>query len=127
MLNLTLFWSFSLISLFVYIMNKAGYIFPNLIQWYLNDLLVVPIVATLSKWFMRLVLQQSDFILMLWQVVFIVVAFSVIFEMVIPFWMERYTSDPVDVITYTIGGLFYWKVMNKCPAPKLLSQYPYWL
>ncbi len=113
MFNAKLFWTFSLVSLLVFFMNKAGYIFPDLIQFYLNDLLIVPMVATLARWFMRWVLQKSDLTLVLWQVIFIVAAFSIVFEMVLPFWMKRYTSDPVDIGMYAIGGLFYWKVMNK--------------
>ena len=111
-----LFWPFSLVALFVYSMNKVGYVFPDLIQFYLNDLLVVPIVATLGMWLMRWVLQQRDLVLVQWQVIFIVVAFSVVFEMVLPFLMKRYTGDPIDVLMYFIGGLFYWKIMNKYPA-----------
>ena len=113
MFNSKLFWSFSLVALFVYSMNKTGYVFPDLIQFYLNDLLVVPIVATLGLWLMRAVLQQRDLILVPWQVIFIVAAFSIIFEMILPFLMKRYTGDPIDVAMYTIGGLFYWKMLNK--------------
>lgn len=113
MFNSKLFWSFSLVGLFVYSMNKAGYVFPDPIQFYLNDLLVIPIVATLGMWLMRAVLQQRDLILVRWQVIFTVAAFSIVFEMILPFLMKRYTADPIDVLIYLIGGLFYWKMMNK--------------
>jgi len=104
---------FFVICLFLYLMNKIGYVFPDLIQFYLSDLLAVPVVATLGMWFMRSILHQKNLILLRWQVVFIVLSFGVLFEWLFPVWIKRYTSDPIDVAMYIIGGIFFWKVMNK--------------
>ncbi|QNK64073.1 hypothetical protein H7F33_06160 [Pedobacter sp. PAMC26386] len=94
-------------------MKKTGYVFPNLIRFYLSDLLAVPLVATLGMWFMRWILQQQDLVLMRWQVVFIVLLFGILFELILPPLMKRYTGDLADAGMYAIGGLFFWKIMNK--------------
>lgn len=107
------FLSFFIIWLFIYSMNKSGYTFPNLIQFYLTDLLAIPVVGTLGLWFMRWVLNQKSFVLSYPQVLWIVLLFSCSFEMILPLFMDRYTGDPIDIGLYIIGGLFFLGVMNK--------------
>ncbi|WP_152969681.1 hypothetical protein [Pedobacter sp. Hv1] len=97
----------------MYVANRLGYIFPNLIQFYLSDLLAVPVIATLSLWLMRWLLSQQNFVLVYWQLIFIIMMCSIIFEVLLPYFMERYVSDSVDVLMYLLGGGFFWKVMNK--------------
>ncbi|WP_124579329.1 hypothetical protein [Pedobacter sp. KBW06] len=94
-------------------MNKSGHIFPDLIQFYLSDLLAIPIAGTLGLWFMRWVLNQRNFVLSPMQVLSMVLLFSCSFEMIFPFFMDRYTGDPIDIGLYFIGGLFFLRVMNK--------------
>lgn len=107
------FWLFFAVYLIVYFSNKAGYVFPALIQYHLNDLLAVPIVATLSMWLMRFALGRKNYILSCWQVCFIVLSFSISFELIFPVFIKRNTGDPWDVVMYLIGGVFFWKMMNK--------------
>lgn len=107
------FWLFALTCLSVYTGNKMGYIFPAPVQFYLNDLLAVPVAATLGMWFMRWVLKEDSLVLVKWQVIFIVTFFSLLFEGLLPLLMKRYTGDPVDIGAYIAGGFFFWKVMNR--------------
>lgn len=106
--------------IFLYVMNKLGYIFPAPIQFYLADLLAVPVIATLSMWFTRWATQKRDFILPGWQVIFTVLLLTVLFEILLPLKMNRYTADPVDVLMYSLGGMFYWKVMNTPASRKYM-------
>jgi hypothetical protein len=103
---------FSFIALFIYLMNKAGYVFNDFVQFYVNDLLVVPLTATLAMWFMRMLLQQKKLALRSWQILFIVMMYSLLFEALLPHFIKRYAGDPVDVLMYIAGGLFFYKVMN---------------
>lgn len=110
------FWLFFLTYLFLYFMNRMGYNFPAPIQFYLADLFAVPVVATLAMWFTRWTLQKQDFTLPAILITFIVLLFSILFELLLPLVMKRYTSDPIDALMYAIGGFFFWKVMNKPKA-----------
>lgn len=107
------FWVFLGLYLYIYISKRNGIIFPPIVQYYLSDLLAVPVVASLSVWFMRWSLQRKKFVLQGWQVIFIVIIFSIVFEMLLPLFMKRYTADILDVLMYITGGLFFWTVMNK--------------
>lgn len=107
------FWLFSATYLFIYLSNRLDYHFQGFIQYYLNDLLAVPIVATLGLGFMKLGLQQEDFVLKKWHLIYIVALFGLVFELLLPIYMKRYTGDILDVCMYTIGGLFFLKKMNR--------------
>lgn len=104
---------FLAIYLTLYLAKGAGFIFPTMIQCYLADLLAIPVVATLSMYFMRWLLQNKGFQLSSWQVIFIILLFSVAFEILFPLFIKRYTGDVIDVLMYIGGGLFFWKVMNR--------------
>eukprot|EP01132_Coremiostelium_polycephalum_P021404 gene21404-25412_t len=52
--------------MFIYLMNRAGYVFNDFVQFYVNDLLVVPLTATLAMWFMRKLFQQKKLALRPW-------------------------------------------------------------
>lgn len=107
------FWLFFLTYLFLYFMNRMGYTFPDPVQFYLADLFAVPVVATLTMWLTRWTVQKQDFTLPGTLIVFIVLLFILLFELLLPLVMNRYTSDPLDALMYAIGGIFFWKVMNK--------------
>lgn len=106
-------WLFLTIYLIIYLVKKSGFIFPSLVQYYLSDLLAVPVVAGLSIQFMRWIMQDKSLVLQAWQVIFITILFSILFEALLPLFMERYTGDIADVLMYCTGSLFFWKVMNK--------------
>lgn len=107
------FWPMLGIYTILYCSNRLGFVYQPLIQYYLADLLAVPVMATISLWLMRYCLQQKDLVLLKWQLILIVVLCSVCFELCLPRFMPRYVSDPIDVLMYILGGLFFNQVMNK--------------
>jgi len=111
--TLVLFWSFLGTYLFIYVANQIGYRLCNPIQFYLADLLAVPVTATLGLWLMKHISRWSEYMLKRWHVIYVVALFCTVFEMLLPMVMQRYTGDIIDVVMYIIGGLFFWKMMNK--------------
>lgn len=107
------FWSFVAIYLFLYASNKLGYQFPKPIQNYLSDLLAIPITATLALCLLKFVHRQKDYILAKWQIAYIIIVFCIAFELLLPLFMKRYTADVFDAFAYFLGGLFFWRIMNK--------------
>lgn len=100
-------------GLTVYLGAYLGYVFPPMIQFYMNDLLIVPLTAGIARSSMRWLFQVKKYILRFWQACYIVVFYSIVFEGILPFFLLRYTGDWIDVLLYIIGGIFYWTVMNK--------------
>lgn len=102
-----------LIWLSVFILRRSGHYLPYL-NGYLTDAIAVPVIANLGLWFQRRVMIKNDYyVLSPGHVVFIVVAVSVWFEVVLPRYSLMYTADVVDAVLYVVGGLFFYGVMNR--------------
>jgi hypothetical protein len=84
-----------------------------IIHEYLDDLLCMPVVLTLTLFaFRKFVVKNEMFSFSLGQVVWAVIYFSIIFEIALPYFSSQYTSDPVDVIAYSIGAFVFYKKIN---------------
>ncbi|SDG61271.1 hypothetical protein SAMN05421827_108167 [Pedobacter terrae] len=107
------FFSLSAVGILVYVGNRLDYVFPTWIQFYLNDLLIVPITAILARRAMQKIFRLSFYRLQIWQIIFIVFFYAVLFEAIMPLINERYTADWLDVSMYIAGGVFYQKILEK--------------
>ncbi|OAQ42284.1 hypothetical protein A5893_04005 [Pedobacter psychrophilus] len=107
------FVAFSFVWLIIFICTKLGFYFYWPIQYYLIDLLAVPILGQLCLWWMRLILQKSTYTLSKWNIILLIVGLTLIFEIYLPTKNARYTGDYFDVFMYILGGLFFLKYMNR--------------
>ena len=112
------FIGFSLIWLTIYTSNLFGHQFYWLIQFYLLDLIAVPILAQIGLWWMRLIKGKRNELLSIWHIAFIVLSLSFVFEFYMPKHQTRYTADVWDILMYFLGGFFFYFVMNK-PITKI--------
>jgi hypothetical protein len=103
-------------STFLYVLHSVLRQFfpePWFLQFYLNDLLCMPIVLGAAIFLQRnLVLRQPAYALTGYQIAIVVIYWSVMFEGVIPKFVERYTADIFDVIAYSLGGLLFYLFGN---------------
>ncbi|MVN90598.1 hypothetical protein [Mucilaginibacter aquatilis] len=100
-------------GLTVYFAKKTHVALPEFVSYYLNDLLIVPLTALITRTVMRLIFGAKTLILTTGQVLYIVIFYSVIFELILPFYIQRYTADSADVMMYTLGGIFYLLIINR--------------
>ncbi len=108
------FITFSLIWAVIFTLTKLQIYLPKLAQFYLLDLIAVPVLANLGLCFLRFIMQNNRLLLKIWQLLFIVISTSIFFEVLMPIYKPyRYTADIFDIICYCFGGIFYWNVMNK--------------
>jgi hypothetical protein len=97
----------------VFAFRKLGHPLPY-INGYINDGFAIPVIANLGLWFKRVfIIKNNYYVLGPWQVAFIVVYVSLVFEVLLPLLSKIYTADWIDVLLYVIGGLFFYWVMNK--------------
>ncbi len=102
-----------LIWLMVTIMRRSGHPLP-ILNGYIDDLFAIPVIANLGLWFQRVFVIRNDYyVLSPWHVIFIVVYVSVLFELALPHYSKVYTGDWLDVISYAVGGIFFYKVINQ--------------
>src|ERR1700761_2846378 len=84
------------------------------VNGYINDAVAIPVIANLTLCFQRVVVIKNNFYTFLPRyVIFIVVYVSFVFEWLLPGFSKTYTGDWWDVLLYVIGGIFFYKVMNR--------------
>lgn len=96
----------AIIATIVYLLQRLAYPLPSFINNYLNDLLAIP----LTCWIILIVIRkfrQSNFILTPLMIVMITLYFSIYFEWYLPQHHHRYTSDYLDILCYSTGGIIY--------------------
>ncbi|WP_266205043.1 hypothetical protein [Pontibacter kalidii] len=83
-----------------------------LVQHYLDDLLCLPLVLTTTLFVLRF-FYGPQVRLSWYHVVFTVLYFSLAFEVFFPKFMPRYTGDWIDAVLYAVGGLIFYRFLNK--------------
>lgn len=97
-------------------LRKSG-IFVPLLQYYLNDLLCMPLVLTFTLFLQRtFTFRNLTHVLSKYQVGIAVLYYSLGFEVILPMFMPRYTPDPLDVLAYALGGWYFYFFINVPPA-----------
>jgi hypothetical protein len=79
---------------------------------WLNDLLCLPILLELVQFSMRIILRKK-YTLSTFQMLVSVVYCSILFEYILPQNSSAYKADIIDIICYSIGGLFWRYCLNK--------------
>ena len=108
-----------LFSLILYSMNKSSFLkfgFWNykFCTYYLNDLLLVPVVVPIILYFSRVfklrdIYSPPTFL----EIIVPLTMWSIAFELIGPFCFGKGTSDPLDVLAYCLGGLISWLIWNQ--------------
>ena len=97
-------------------MRKLNHPLP-FINGYIDDAIAIPVIANLGLWFQRVaIIKSNHYVLSKWHVVFITVYVALIFEGLLPYLSKTYTADWIDVLLYIIGGMFFYKAMNRAVA-----------
>ena len=96
-----------------------------LLQGHFTDLLAVPVIANLGLWFQRFFAgKRSMYVLKAGHVIFIVIYISFVFEWLLPKYNPvKFTGDWMDVVLYILGGVFFFRWMNK-PLPAINKKLP---
>lgn len=82
--------------------------------WWLNDLLLIPCAAPLCLWIERKAgLRKHDRPPDAREIVFLLVLWSLLFEVLSPRLIARATGDWLDVVAYATGGFLAWLWWNR--------------
>ncbi|MBC5774553.1 magnesium citrate secondary transporter [Pontibacter sp. KCTC 32443] len=84
---------------------------------YLDDILCMPLVLTITLATERLYFNNYSFVLPLRYILGAVLLFSICFEVLLPRLSIVYTSDVLDVLSYTLGAVVFHLAINKPLEP----------
>jgi hypothetical protein len=107
-----LFWALTAVYLGHWAWRLLDLHRPEWVRFYLDDLLCIPLVLTVTLFILR-IFYGPQVRLSWYHVVFTVLYFSLAFEVFFPKFMSRYTGDWVDAVLYAVGGLIFYRFMNK--------------
>lgn len=97
----------------VYFLQYFAIRLPNIIRFYLNDFLIIPIVLYCCLIVLKWSRNDPNYKLSLPIILYLCVLYSVLFEFVFPKFMARYTKDFIDIILYFTGGITFYILQKK--------------
>lgn len=88
------------------------FVFPDIIHYYLNDLLCLPILLTLTLYVIRFVKRDSTLKFSCLLIFGNALFYSILFEGLLPQISKTYTADFIDILMYWLGGGLFWMVQK---------------
>ncbi len=109
----TYFWLCLTIFTINQLVEKAGIVIP-FVHSYLDDLLAPGIVLGFTLAFQQqLTFRDKSYVFSVWHIVFFVLWYALLFEVVFPYFDQRHHADIWDVLAYSTGGCLYYYLGNK--------------
>lgn len=97
----------------VYFAQKLKLSLPKIINFYLNDFLIIPILLISCLIFLRWSRQNKNYQIPVWIVLYICGLYALLFEYILPKFHPRYTADIIDAVLYFIGGFVFMVLQKK--------------
>ncbi len=108
------FWGSCVLFLTHQLIQKGLDIHIPFVHSYLDDLLVMPIILTLILVERRRLYSWGEkFVFSFPETIGLVVAFSLIFELLFPYFSFKFTFDWWDFLAYAIGGVIFYRYLNR--------------
>lgn len=97
----------------VYLLELFEIKLPWIISNYLNDLLCMPLVLSLSLVIIRILKKDDKLYVPLVVVVIVTLYYAFHFEWLIPKFNARYTADAIDVALYSFGAFLFYRFQKQ--------------
>lgn len=97
----------------IYSAQKTQVQLPKIVNNYINDFLIIPIVLTVCLYILRYSKHDKMYQIPLLAILYLCVLYSVFFEAILPRFHERYTADSIDVVLYFLSGLMFYFLQKK--------------
>ncbi len=98
---------FVLLFLLLQLLQYFSIGLPNWVVFYVNDFLCMPIVLFICLQILKIFTKDPSQQLPYLPALVLTIFYSVYFELILPQFTERYTSDFLDVIMYMCGSLIF--------------------
>ena len=102
-----------LLGLIIYFLQKLNVPLPKLVNNYVNDFLIIPIVLFICLLFLQRIKKDKSFTLSLGIILYVCFLYSLLFEFIFPKYLARYTSDSFDVLMYFLGGITFFILQKR--------------
>ncbi len=112
-----------ILGTFIYFAEDLSINLPDVIKFYVNDFLIIPIILIPCLWFLRWSKNDANYTIPLWLIIVLCSGYAIYFEYYLPKYYSRYTSDIIDVILYFASGIVFYFLQHyvKKPAKNTIS------
>ena len=98
---------------FIYTAQQFGISLPKIVNNYVNDFLILPIVLTICLFILRWSRGDKGYTIPIGVIMYICAFYGVVFEYLLPKFHSRYTTDFIDVFLYFLGGVVFYFLQKK--------------
>lgn len=106
---------FCLLAGLIHVAQQVSFVLPSWINNYMNDFFCMPLVLFVCQYAVRKIKSNRGLRLPLSLIFSVTLYYAIYFEYYLPKVSPRYTGDPVDVILYFSGSLFFYFMENRAP------------
>lgn len=111
---LRLYFIFSvIIGTTIYLFQIKRIKLPYIINNYVNDFLIIPIVLTICLFVLIRTRNNKNYKISLSIILYLCFLYSVLFEFIFPNYLARYTKDYIDILLYFAGGIVFYQLQKK--------------
>ncbi len=97
-----------LIGSCIYLSSVFGIVLPRIIRFYVNDFLIIPMVLTVLLYTVRKTQNNRHKTISIFNILYLCLLYSLIFEFWLPKFQQRYTGDMMDVCLYFLSGILFY-------------------
>jgi len=98
---------------FIYAAQQLKIVLPKIVNNYINDFLILPIVLTVCLFILRWSRGDKGYTIPIGVIMYICVFYGVFFEYLLPKFHSRYTTDFIDAFLYFLGGVVFYFLQKK--------------
>ena len=109
---------FCLLAGLIHLAQQWSLALPLWVNNYMNDFFCMPIVLFVCQYAVRKLKSHLKFRLSLPLILSVTLYYAIYFEYYLPKINPRYTADPLDVVLYFLGALFFYFTENRVRKAK---------
>jgi len=92
----------------IYLASTFGIVLPRVVRFYVNDFLIIPMVLTVLLYIVRKAQNNRYKTISLFNILYLCLLYSILFEFWLPKFHHRYTNDIIDVCLYFLSGILFY-------------------
>ncbi len=104
---------FFTVGLSIYTAQLVHMVLPTVVNNYVNDFIILPIVLSLGLIAIRKLRNDDTITIPLSLIVALATGYAIYFEYFLPTFYPRYTADIIDVLLYYVSGILFFFVQKK--------------
>ena len=102
-----------LLGTFIYFAPMLDVQLPRWVRFYVNDFLITPIVLYICLQVLKRTKNNNLYKISVPIILYLCTLYSVLFEVIFPKYLVRYTQDCIDIALYFAGGFVFYILQKK--------------